>query len=438
MSSKKLNALILLGIMAFSIFTHFINLTYPSEVVFDEVHFGKFANSYISNTGYFDIHPPLGKLMLGLSAKIFNIEPACTFEAIGQSCDSYIFLALRFMPALFGVLTTFLFYLLTKELTKSAQKGLLAAFLFSLSNVFLLQSRHIQIDIFLVFFGILAIYLFLKALNSNKQWLFFATSALASGACLAVKWTGISFIAIIALLWFLKKFLKEIDLNKFILVCGIFLLGVISIYLLSFYVHFKIVPDNGEANPLLKENFQDLGFMEKISSINLLMFTANTNTHSTHPYQSKFYKWPFMYKKILYWKDYNSGLMIATEGNHVIWILSTVSMILAFISLCYEKLRKELYQDNKLLFLIIIGFAFGLLPFFFIHRSTYIYHYFPSYAFAIINLSVFIFWIKKYKPLAFWLIINLAIFGFIFSSAQTYGIEPVLPYRPTIETTLSQ
>ena len=65
-ASCSSDAAIQYSLLALGLFTRYYSLLWPRQVVFDEVHFGKFVNGYITGRYFFDIHPPLGKQLIAL------------------------------------------------------------------------------------------------------------------------------------------------------------------------------------------------------------------------------------------------------------------------------------------------------------------------------------------------------------------------------------
>lgn len=54
-------------------------------MVFDEVHFGSFASHYIRREYYFDVHPPLAKMLNGLAGWFVGFNGDFGFENIGDN-----------------------------------------------------------------------------------------------------------------------------------------------------------------------------------------------------------------------------------------------------------------------------------------------------------------------------------------------------------------
>jgi dolichyl-phosphate-mannose-protein mannosyltransferase len=46
----------------------------PNNVVFDEMHYGKYAALYLKGIFFFDSNPPLGKLMLAVMAYLAGFD----------------------------------------------------------------------------------------------------------------------------------------------------------------------------------------------------------------------------------------------------------------------------------------------------------------------------------------------------------------------------
>ena len=122
--------LMALALLTAGVFTRMLRLESPKNVVFDEMHYGKYASLYLKNTFFFDSNPPLGKMIIALAGYLAGFDGRFTFDKIGQEYPHELPLfALRFVPALCGSLLTPTVYLIMTELNIGHYAGGLAAFM---------------------------------------------------------------------------------------------------------------------------------------------------------------------------------------------------------------------------------------------------------------------------------------------------------------------
>ena len=152
----------LLVLTALSAVTHFWRLFTPNAVVFDEVHYKHFAGHYLDGTHYFDVHPPLGKLLYAALARSLGV-PAPTM--LGP--DPVV--VLRVLPAFFGTLMVPLAYIILRQLGAARRVATLAAFAVLCENALLVDSRFALLEPMLIGFGLVAISLYLAARATSRQ-----------------------------------------------------------------------------------------------------------------------------------------------------------------------------------------------------------------------------------------------------------------------------
>lgn len=264
---------VVLAIMAFVV--HFSFLSYPNQTIFDEVYFGKFSAAYFSHEYYFDIHPPLGKLIIASWAWLTSFDLVFGFDKIGEEASSQLFFTLRFLPALFGALFILLFSWFAYLATKSKQIALIAGTLILFDNAFLVQSKITAIDIFLLFFELLTFCFFLlyqKEKSFGKKWFtLLALAGVSFGLTASIKWTGLATIGIIGVILLAKIFSgrmsswlspsdhitsKVIKLKEAIVgLASIATIGF-SIYSIPFYIHFNLLTKSGPGDAFMSESFQ--------------------------------------------------------------------------------------------------------------------------------------------------------------------------------------
>ncbi|KAI9281128.1 O-mannosyltransferase [Sporodiniella umbellata] len=265
-------ALSLLTILA--VFVTFYKIWNPAEVVFDEVHFGKFAGYYLQRTYYFDVHPPLAKLMIAAVGYLLGFNGAYDFANIG---DDYLdhnvpYIGLRALPATLNVLCTALVYLIMQQSGYAPIICILSTAMYVFDNAMVTQNRLILLDSMLLFYMLLTIYTYIRFRKTRHQpfstawWSWLTLTGLSMAMTVSVKMVGLFLVGLIGLcvvydLWQLLDIHQGLSMKQFMhhfyaraLTLIVLPMGV---YLFWFYIHFAILNESGPGDSFMSTRFQD-------------------------------------------------------------------------------------------------------------------------------------------------------------------------------------
>ncbi|KAF4551024.1 Dolichyl-phosphate-mannose-protein mannosyltransferase-like protein 3 [Elsinoe fawcettii] len=267
--------LVIITVLAF--ITRFWGITHPDQVVFDEVHFGKFASHYLQRTYFFDVHPPFGKLLFAFAGWLVGYDGSFLFENIG---DSYVtnnvpYVAYRAMPATLGALTVTSVYWTMWESGYSLPACILSAGLMLFDNAHIGQTRLILLDASLIFFMSLSVLSYVRfsklrdAPFTRKWWKWLLLTGINLSCVISIKYVGaFTFFSIgvpVAIdLWDLmdvnrkKGALTLVEFGKHFAarVTGLIVVPFLF-YLFWFQVHFAILSRSGPGDDFMSPEFQE-------------------------------------------------------------------------------------------------------------------------------------------------------------------------------------
>lgn len=376
---------ILLAILIFSFTVRIWYLGQIKELIFDEFYFVNFAKNYINHVSFFDIHPPLGKLIIASAIKLFGDLP----------------FVWRITEVIFGTAFIYLIYLTGKELVNRTV-GIIAAFIIAFDGMFLVYSRVGLMDIFLVFFIILTFYAILKFAKTQKT-SFLILAGISLGLASSVKYIG--FLSYGMILWVLIVKNIPIKVNFWKILIFLFILPLV-IYFLVFLANFPI-----------KSLLIDVYNWQKTSLL------SNMNPEVLHhPYASKWWGWLFLYRPVcFYFKVLSDGryMAIYALGNPFIWW--TALLALPFWIW-------KIFKGHKASLLILIPFLVFLIPWAFVKRSLFIYHSIPSFVFLVLGLAIILEGLLKIKNgkwiLGLYVLLMIAFFCYFLPLWLAIPIQP--------------
>lgn len=420
--------------------SRFLFLARPYQVVFDEVHFGKFVTAYCcTHQLFFDIHPPHAKLAIAAVAYVLGYRGGFAFENIAVPYGDVPVFVIRVMPALAGTLLAVALYWVIRELHGSKRAAFMGGVAVALDNALIVQSRVIALDTLLLLTTMGALGSILASFRYTG-WRRFGLVAL-SGACAGfatgTKFTGlmiVGFCGLIMGMHSLKLLWQDRGHWKQILQTGIstvVVFGVVAVvvYLGGWAIHFMLLnqPGSGDAwgvpqwnKPLYRS------FMYEVVKIHKQMLDANYHLTAKHPDQSPWWSWPFMLRPVFYWANEDQSIYML--GNPAVWWGSTIVLLTALSVIVSDFLVPEhtlhTSQRRQILWIPLAGFILAYLPFIDVPRALFLYHYFTPLLFAIM---LAILWLDQFQVFSWRGVIPTAMvvifLGFLLVSPATYALH---------------
>ena len=390
---------------------------HDNGMVFDEIHHARTAYEYIRGIRPTEAtHPPVGKEIISLGISLFGMTP----------------FGWRFMGILFGVLMIPLLYVFIKNLFGSTVIAACGAALLVFENLHFTQTHVATIDTFVVFF-ILAMYLFMyRYISSDYETPFKKTlpplflCGLCFGLGVASKWTGFyAALGLIALyaIYLVKRRRHWVAIGKrneyrsFVVKTlavsfGFFVVIPFVIYTLS-YIPFTAA--NGHA-PTLDTLLRDMWENQK----SMLAHHADPTRDATHPYKAGWWMWTLDIQPSFYFGKIQDGFrtIVSAFTNPLV----TIGGLAAIFCVASDFIRKR----SKTALVIAVGYLSQLVPWFFVSRATFEYHYFPSMAFLVIAICyVFnnILRLHPEKKKQVYLFTGLSVLVFLMLLPPTAGIR---------------
>ncbi|PWN31975.1 putative PMT4-dolichyl-phosphate-mannose--protein O-mannosyltransferase [Meira miltonrushii] len=271
--SFQRDSLLLLFLTVGALVTRFYKIWHPDQVVFDEVHFGKFAAFYIRREYFFDVHPPFAKLLLAFAGWLAGFKGDFEFENIG---DKYVaagvpYIKMRALPAILGATQVPLVYAIMRQTGHAPTIAAFSALLLLFDNAHITQDRLILLDAALVFFVTFSLFSYVMFYKqrynefSFRWWAWMFVTGFSLATTMSCKMVGLLTImsvgtAVVFDFWNIMDIKRGISMQHigrhFLARTFGLIIFPAFVYLFWFWVHFAILIKSGPGDAFMTSEFQ--------------------------------------------------------------------------------------------------------------------------------------------------------------------------------------
>lgn len=255
---------------ALSLFTRLYQIGKSNMVTWDEAHFGKFGSYYLRHEYYFDVHPPLGKMLVGLSGYLAGYNGSFSFES-GKTYPDYLdYTSMRVFNAMFNVVCVPVAYFTAKRLKLS----LPAVWFITLAV--LCETSYITLGKLILLDSMLACFTFTSLMGLSffhsyqrqpftKKWFFWLFfTGVSLGCVTSVKMVGLFITAVVGVYTVVDLWIRfgdtKMPVKTYIAhwVSRITALIVVPfiIFAVCFKIHFILLSGSGPGDSNMSSLFQ--------------------------------------------------------------------------------------------------------------------------------------------------------------------------------------
>ncbi len=335
--------------------------SYMDSSYFDEIYHARTAWEHLHGIWPYEIsHPPLGKEILSLGILLFGMTP----------------FGWRFSGVVFGILMIPLMFLFLQRMFCRHSVSVLGTVLLASEFLHYTQTRIATIDSYAVFF-ILLMYYFMFGWLKHGKLHDLALCGIAFGFGAASKWICLYAGAGLAVLWLIHWIVSAYCCPSeskilFLRNCGFCVIFFLLVPVIIYYISYLPYGAAKGCKLISKE------YLQLVLDNQSFMFRYHAGIVADHPYSSRWYQWILDIRPILYYLEYlpdGNRMTIAAFVNPLICWTGLLSLFVLLYML--------IVRHDRISWFLLIAYASGIIPWMFISRLTFEYHYFASALFLI-------------------------------------------------------